>query len=157
MPNRQSGGQSFSLGSRANRTSSLAGWHFDGVRLTRAWCFSIRHSMIAYNAGDGISLRGWDGFFLDNWLSGNLGAGFAAREENIVAGPDGALWFSEYLGNRIGRIKTSGAITEYPIPTSNGGPFWIAAGPDGALWFTEFNVNKIGRITTTGIITEYVV
>ncbi len=60
----------------------IANFSGDGVRLTRAWCFSIRHSMIAYNAGDGISLRGWDGFLLDNWLSGNHGAGFAAREEN---------------------------------------------------------------------------
>jgi hypothetical protein len=60
----------------------IANFSGDGVRLTRAWCFSIRHSMIAYNAGDGISLRGWDGFLLDNWLSGNQGAGFAAREEN---------------------------------------------------------------------------
>lgn len=60
----------------------IANFTGDGVRLTRAWCFSIRHSMIAYNSGDGISLRGWDGFLLDNWLSGNRGAGFAAREEN---------------------------------------------------------------------------
>jgi hypothetical protein len=60
----------------------IANFSGDGVRLTRAWCFSIRHSMIAYNGGDGISLRGWDGFLLDNWLSGNRGAGFAAREEN---------------------------------------------------------------------------
>lgn len=64
----------------------------DGVRLTRAWCFSIRHSMIAYNAGDGIWLRGWDGFFLDNWFSGNRGAGFAAREENASC---------TFTGNRI--------------------------------------------------------
>jgi len=62
--------------------SQIANFTGDGVRLTRAWCFSIRHSMIAYNRGDGISLRGWDGFLIDNWLSGNVGAGFAAREEN---------------------------------------------------------------------------
>ena len=62
--------------------SQIANFTGDGVRLTRAWCFSIRHCMIAYNGGDGVSLRGWDGFFLDNWFSGNNGAGFAAREEN---------------------------------------------------------------------------
>jgi hypothetical protein len=72
--------------------SQIANFSGDGVRLTRAWCFSIRHSMIAYNAGDGISLRGWDGFFLDNWLSGNNGAGFAAREENASC---------TFTGNRI--------------------------------------------------------
>lgn len=70
----------------------IANFTGDGVRLTRAWCFSIRHSMIAYNDGDGVSLRGWDGFFLDNWLSGNRGAGFAAREENASC---------TFTGNRI--------------------------------------------------------
>jgi hypothetical protein len=54
----------------------------DGVNLTRAWCFSVRHSMLAYNRGDGLSLRGWDGFLSDNWFSGNQRAGFGAREEN---------------------------------------------------------------------------
>lgn len=72
--------------------SQIARFSGDGVRLTRAWCFSIRHSMIAYNAGDGISLRGWDGFFLDNWFSGNHGAGFAARDENASC---------TFTGNRI--------------------------------------------------------
>jgi hypothetical protein len=72
--------------------SQIANFSGDGVRLTRAWCFSIRHSMVAYNFGDGISLRGWDGFLLDNWLSGNQGAGFAAREENASC---------TFTGNRI--------------------------------------------------------
>jgi hypothetical protein len=34
----------------------------------------------------------------------------------IVAGPDGALWFTEYSGNKIGRITTGGSITEYRSP-----------------------------------------
>ena len=72
--------------------SQIANFTGDGVRLTRAWCFSIRHCMIAYNGGDGISLRGWDGFLLDNWLSGNAGAGFAARDENASC---------TFTGNRI--------------------------------------------------------
>jgi hypothetical protein len=38
--------------------------------------------MLAYNGGDGLNLRGWDGFILDNWFSGNQRAGFAARHEN---------------------------------------------------------------------------
>lgn len=54
----------------------------DGVNLAHAWCFSLRHSMLAYNQGDGLRLRGWDGFLSDNWFSGNERAGFAAREEN---------------------------------------------------------------------------
>src|ERR1700743_2564700 len=60
----------------------------------------------------------------------------------IVAGPDGALWFVEYLGNKIGRITTTGAITEFPVPTSGGGPAGITTGPDGALWFAELGGGK---------------
>ncbi len=62
--------------------SKVANFTGNGVHLLRAWCFSIRHCMIAYSGGDGVMLRGWDGFLLDNWLSGNQGAGFAARDEN---------------------------------------------------------------------------
>src|ERR1700730_6073061 len=68
----------------------------------------------------------------------------------IAAGPDGALWFTETFASRIGRITTSGVVSEFPLPTSGSGPADIAAGPDGALWFTEEGVHKIGRITTSG-------
>jgi virginiamycin B lyase len=76
---------------------------------------------------------------------------------SIVGGPDGALWFTELSGNKIGRITTAGAISEFLIPTPNSGPFGITAGPDGALWFTEHAGNKIGRITTTGEFSEFVI
>ncbi|MBM4032178.1 MAG: hypothetical protein FJ291_10375 [Planctomycetes bacterium] len=54
----------------------------DGVRLNRVWCFSIRHSHLCFNGGCGLRLRGWDGFIIDCWLSGNKGAGYGAVEEN---------------------------------------------------------------------------
>ena len=73
----------------------------------------------------------------------------------IAAGPDGALWFTEGNGNRIGRITTAGVITEFSAGlTAGSGPNGIAAGPDSALWFTEYS-GRIGRITTAGVITEY--
>jgi streptogramin lyase len=86
--------------------------------------------------------------------------GFRVPSDNeylygITAGPDGALWFTEYNSNQIGRITTAGAITEYAVPTANGGPYGITAGPDGALWFTEISSGQIGRVTTAGVITEY--
>src|SRR5512135_1737336 len=65
----------------------------------------------------------------------------------IVAGPDGALWFTNYGNNSIGRITTAGAITSYTDPSISQ-PNGIAAGPDGALWFTNHGNNSIGRITT---------
>lgn len=79
---------------------------------------------------------------------------------SIAAGPDDALWFTEYLGNKIGRITTAGVITEYPVPMVGSEVSQltsITAGPDGALWFTEGYAGKIGRVTTAGVITEYAV
>src|SRR5450755_1737484 len=63
------------------------------------------------------------------------GTGFYS---DITAGPDGALWFTEEIGNNIGRITTAGVVTEYPVPTPNGQLFAITSGPDEALWFTEY-------------------
>ncbi len=53
-----------------------------GAFLNRVWCYSIRHCMISHSGGDGIHLQGWDAFILDNWLTGNAGAGLAAREKS---------------------------------------------------------------------------
>jgi uncharacterized protein (TIGR03437 family) len=72
----------------------------------------------------------------------------------LTSGPDGALWFSEQAVNKIGRITTSGLITEFPLP-AGGGPSDNTNGPDSSLWFTEIFGNKIGRITTAGVITEF--
>ncbi len=73
----------------------------------------------------------------------------------ITKGPDGNFWFTESAGNKIGKITTSGAITEYPLPIRShiiGAPVGITTGPDGNLWFTDFNYNLIGKITTNGVI-----
>lgn len=80
----------------------------------------------------------------------------------IAAGPDGALWFTEYAidgagpssNGKIGRISTGGVITEYALPSS------ITAGPDGALWLIEQapsgpNAAFILRLTTSGASTQY--
>ena len=41
---------------------------------------------------------------------------------SIAVGPDGNLWFTELFGNNIGRITRTGVFTEFPVPTSFGGP-----------------------------------
>src|SRR5205807_993128 len=54
--------------------------------------------------------------------------------ENIVTGPDGALYFTETGGDKIGRITTAGAITEFTLQLS-AVPSDITLGADGALFF----------------------
>jgi streptogramin lyase len=92
---------------------------------------------------------------------------------NIVSGPDGALWFTEdgiVEGGTgaIGRITTSGDLTEYLLPTPSGlhsGAGDITVGADGNLWFTWVTLDpaqplatashSVGRITPAGTITEF--
>ncbi len=81
--------------------------------------------------------------------------GSNSQAMGITPGPDGALWFTDYGLNRIGRIATNGVLAWYSIPTPNSEPMGITLGADGALWFTEWSGNNIGRITTNGTITEF--
>ncbi len=69
----------------------------------------------------------------------------------IVAGSDGALWFTNSGVYSIGSVTTAGYFSSYAAE-SNGS---ITSGPDGALWFTESNSSKIARMTTAGSITEF--
>jgi hypothetical protein len=78
-----------------------------------------------------------------------------SQPENIVAGPDGNLWFTEFSGNRIGKIGTGGSLHEYALPNAGSGPDGITVGPDGNLWFTEYTGGRLGSISTAGVLTEY--
>jgi virginiamycin B lyase len=66
--------------------------------------------------------------------------------EGITLGPDGAMWFTEQSGNRIGRISTAGALSEVDVPTLASQPFGITSGRDGRLYFTEYGGNRIGKV-----------
>ena len=70
----------------------------------------------------------------------------------ITSGPDGNLWFSEDLQNKIGRITTAGTITEFPTDSHVRG---ITTGPDGNLWLVEPNANQVVRRTIGGIVTAF--
>lgn len=73
----------------------------------------------------------------------------------IAAGPEGNLWFTEMLADRIGRISPQGNITEFALPAAGRGPAQIAPGPDGNLWFTESGAGRIGRISLAGAVAEF--
>jgi streptogramin lyase len=70
---------------------------------------------------------------------------------HITAGPDGAMWFTDNAA--IGRITTSGLLSEYYIKNQLSGVTSITSGPDGNVWFTE--IRQVGKITRRGLITEY--
>jgi virginiamycin B lyase len=79
-----------------------------------------------------------------------------AHPLDIVAGPDGALWFtSNGTLPMIGRLTTGGRYTLYHARAPRGlfvGS--IAAGADGNLWYTTGR-GRIGRITPRGLVTVF--
>ncbi len=81
------------------------------------------------------------------------GLTFPSGLTEITAGSDGALWFGEESGTKIGRITTSGNVSEW---NNLYVPVCITAGPDGALWFTDqYASDTISRFTTDGSWTSY--
>ena len=72
---------------------------------------------------------------------------------DIVAGPDGAMWFTDSGDNQIGRIGPDGTLTGYRLSTWSGGG--IAPGPDGKLWFPEAGLARIASLTLDGRLSEF--
>jgi virginiamycin B lyase len=67
--------------------------------------------LVALLLSGAVGLRGQVTSIKEYPLPAGLGAG------QITAGPDGALWFTEFTVSKIGRITTAGVVTEYSIPT----------------------------------------
>ena len=67
------------------------------------------------------------------------------------------IWFTERLGNKIGRLNpANGQITEYPIPTASSQPMGIAVAPNGHVWFAEKGGDKVARFRpATDTFDEY--
>jgi streptogramin lyase len=77
----------------------------------------------------------------------------------ITTGPDGALWFTQEASGEIGRITTTGVVTNEFAVTAPSAAVpaldQIVSGPDGRLWFTMPRDHAIGAITTGGGFTQY--
>jgi len=67
----------------------------------------------------------------------------ASGPDQITAGPDGALWFTEARGNKIGRITTEGAITEFALPGPNSGPTGVVEARRDAHQLNEDEAGKV--------------
>lgn len=80
--------------------------------------------------------------------------GLASAGWSSAAGPDGRQWVT-LIGGQIAAVTPAGAVSNYPLPTSNARPIGITRGPDGRMWFTETGGNKIGAVTTGGQVSEF--
>jgi streptogramin lyase len=91
-----------------------------------------------------------------------------SQPDDLVAGPDGNLWFTESTvhGGVIGRVTPGGTITTFVLPEGHeqvSETFGIAVGGDDALWFAdqlrgpEPWTSRIGRITPAGDISYFAI
>jgi len=92
-----------------------------------------------------------------------------ARPRSIAVGPEGAIWWTDEIHARIGRMTDDGAFQEFDIPDhrppdrSAGDSFGpprpraLVAGPEHEfMYFTDPGDNAIGRVSVvSGEVTEY--
>lgn len=81
-----------------------------------------------------------------------------AHPHDPAVGPDGALWFTEQMANKLGRLDLkTGEFKEYPLASDkNSGPHGLVADRDGNIWFTANFAGYIGRLDPrTGKIAEF--
>jgi virginiamycin B lyase len=81
-----------------------------------------------------------------------------AHPHDPAVGPDGSLWFTEQMVNKLGRLDPkTGAFKEFSlIQGKNSGPHGLAPDRDGNIWFTANFAGYIGRLDPrTGKVTEY--
>jgi virginiamycin B lyase len=80
-----------------------------------------------------------------------------AHPHDPAVGADGALWFTEQMQNKIGRLDPqSGAFKEFPLKLADSGPHGLVADRDGNIWFTGNFKGYIGKLDPrTGAVTEF--
>ena len=75
---------------------------------------------------------------------------------SITSGPDGALWLTGELTSEIGRMNTSGQITNTYALSPGSIPVFAALGSDNNVWFSQGGLaNSVGNISTSGVSTTY--
>jgi virginiamycin B lyase len=88
-----------------------------------------------------------------NELGGGVGG---ANIENIAAGPNNTLWFTEPGSHAIGVINTEGKFLRRFVLNESDDPQSIAAGPEGNMWFTDpATPYMVGRINPAGEVSEF--
>ena len=81
-----------------------------------------------------------------------LPAGFQGvpAPRSIVAGPDGAMWFTDPGDEAIGRVTPSGEVTEFPVISKTPATPDLIVSYGGELWFSEGGAAALGSVNPAG-------
>jgi len=71
--------------------------------------------------------------------------------ENLVRGPDGAMWYYDPVHQNLGRVGADGSVTVIkPPPKLNPfGPKGMTRGIDNSLWLTDLAQNALWKLDIT--------
>src|SRR5260370_1490115 len=70
-----------------------------------------------------------------------------AHPHDPAVAPDGSLWFTEQLQNKLGRLHpASGTFKEYAMQIEDSGPHGLVADASGNIWFTGNGKGYIGKL-----------
>ncbi|HEV8022561.1 MAG TPA: hypothetical protein VGP41_14900 [Candidatus Lustribacter sp.] len=96
------------------------------------------------------------GLLVTRYNLANINSPGTVFPEQIVVGPDGNIWWTEEVTNRIGRISPGAPAVAAPNPaityfpnTAGGTATGLAVGCDGNLWYSNSGL-VITRMTPTG-------
>ena len=67
----------------------------------------------------------------------------------VVLDSRGNAWFTEFVGDKIGTVSTSGVLTETPIPVV-GNPTGIAIDAQGRIWFNLLQTGGVSDLYYVG-------
>lgn len=110
---------------------------------------SIANEIAAGTNGLWYALRGTDQIGLTDTPAGHqrsfpVTAGSAPW--SVAAGPDGNTWFVEFNGLHMGKVKPTGAVTEFTTLFNT--PDGITTGADGNLWVSVLTSTHVNALDT---------
>jgi virginiamycin B lyase len=137
------------MSKRMKRMVPLTGCSFLAVGV----CLGIWGIPVKGNQGNATGTVGDLNVNIEEWSVPTKGA----HPHDPAVGTDGALWFTEQMMNKIGRLDpATGDFKEYPLKVQNSGPHGLVADRDGNIWFTGNFTGYIGKLDPkTGAVTEY--
>jgi virginiamycin B lyase len=76
-------------------------------------------------------------------------------ESGLASGPNGDIWFTDRVNDKIVRVTRSGNVSVFALPPFGQLTGSITSGPDGNIWATKAFNGRILRITPEGVVTEF--
>ena len=68
-----------------------------------------------------------------------------SQPRDLVLGPDGNVWFTEYNAQALSMITPAGVVTR--VKTIRGGPWGIGVGANNSIWVTLLDGNELASFT----------